>query len=226
MYWTDWGSSPKIEKASMDGSSREAIVSDSLGSPSGLTIDYSTQTLYWTDPNLHTLERCSHDGSDRMVISSIVTSPFGITVHQNTLYWGDLENTTIYSAPISDPSNTNVVIARLLYEPLEMHMVSEERQPLGKQFCTSRQNPEIFALIFLAKYLVTNPCSVNNGGCDYLCLLSSTSAQNYTCHCPNGAHFGEIAVLTFRISTLSYLYNTQSYRFLVNGRPRSGTLDC
>ena len=172
MYWTDWGSSPKIEKASMDGSSREAIVSDSLGSPSGLTMDYSTQTLYWTDPTLHVLGSCSYNGSNRMVISSTVTNPYGITVLQNTLYWGDLENATIYSAPISDPSTASVVIAGLLYEPLEMHMVSEERQPLGKQFCIPRQNPEIFALIFLAKYLVTNPCSVNNGGCDYLCLLN------------------------------------------------------
>ena len=133
MYWTDWGSIPKIEKASMDGSSREAIVTDSLGSPSGLTMDYSTQTLYWTDPTLHTLERCSYDGSDRMVISSTVTNPFGITVLQNTLYWGDLENATIYSALISDPSNTSVVIAGLPYKPLEMHVVSQERQPLGKQ---------------------------------------------------------------------------------------------
>ena len=117
----------------MDGSSREAIVSDSLGTPSGLTMDYSTQTLYWTDPTLHTLEKCSYNGSDRMVISRTVTNPFGITVLQNTLYWGDLENATIYSAPISAPSTTSVVIARLLYKPLEMHMVSEERQPLGKQ---------------------------------------------------------------------------------------------
>ena len=200
MYWTYWGSSPKIEKASMDGSSPKAIVTDSLGSPSGLTMDYSTQTLYWTDPTLHTLERCSYDGSDRMVISRTVTNPFGITVLQNTLYWGDLENATIYSAPISDPSTTSVVIAGLLYKPLEMHVVSEERQPLGKQLCILKQNLDLIATL-LTIYLVTNPCSDNNGGCDYLCLLSSTSAQNYTCHCPNGAYLGEIAILTFDIST-------------------------
>ena len=157
MYWTDWGSSPKIEKASMDGNSREAIVTDSLGSPSGLAMDYSTQTLYWTDPTLHMLEKCSYDGSDRMVISSMVTNPFGITVHQSTLYWGDLENTTIYSAPISNPNLTTVVIARLIYEPLEIHMVSEERQPLGKHVCVLRQklsNLEMSALIAISTLIV------------------------------------------------------------------------
>ena len=138
MYWTDCGSSPKIEKASMDGSSREAIVTTSLGSPSGLTMDYGTKTLYWTDPKLHTLERCRYDGSDRMITSSIVSSPFGITVYKNKLYWGDMEQNTIYSAPISGPNCTNVVMSRLTFVPMEMHMVSEERQPPGKQPCILR----------------------------------------------------------------------------------------
>ena len=28
---------------------------------------------------------------------------------------------------------------------------------------------------------VNNPCQLDNGGCSYLCLLSSTSSSGYSC---------------------------------------------
>lgn len=45
MFWTDWGESPKIEKASMDGNimSRKSIVSDNIFWPNGITADYNTK---------------------------------------------------------------------------------------------------------------------------------------------------------------------------------------
>ena len=33
---------------------------------------------------------------------------------------------------------------------------------------------------------VPNPCGDNNGGCHYLCLLSATNEQGYSCACPPG----------------------------------------
>lgn len=49
MYWTDWGEVPKIERAGMDGMDREAIVTDDIYWPNGLTIDYESKRLYWVD---------------------------------------------------------------------------------------------------------------------------------------------------------------------------------
>lgn len=40
IYWTDWGTSPKIEKASYDGSNRQTLVSTGLKWPNGLAYDY------------------------------------------------------------------------------------------------------------------------------------------------------------------------------------------
>ena len=40
IYWTDWGSSPKIEKAGYDGSNRQTIASTGLKWPNGLAFDY------------------------------------------------------------------------------------------------------------------------------------------------------------------------------------------
>jgi low density lipoprotein receptor-related protein 5/6 len=43
MYWTDWGSKPKIERAHLDGSRRVTIVNSSLGWPNGIAVDREEQ---------------------------------------------------------------------------------------------------------------------------------------------------------------------------------------
>ena len=50
MFWTDWyRSAPKIETANMDGSERRILVSDGLGLPNGLTLDFETHHVCWVD---------------------------------------------------------------------------------------------------------------------------------------------------------------------------------
>lgn len=53
MYWTDWSSNAKIERATLGGNFRTAIVSTNLVWPNGLTLDYEDQQLYWADANLY-----------------------------------------------------------------------------------------------------------------------------------------------------------------------------
>lgn len=67
MYWTDWGASPKIERAGMDASSRQVIISSNLTWPNGLAIDYGSQRLYWADAGMKTIEFAGLDGSRRKV---------------------------------------------------------------------------------------------------------------------------------------------------------------
>lgn len=52
MYWTDWGTSAKIERATLGGNFRTEIVNTSLVWPNGLTLDYDDQRLYWADASL------------------------------------------------------------------------------------------------------------------------------------------------------------------------------
>lgn len=66
LYWTDWGSRPRIEKAMLDGSERKAIIDTSLFWPNGLTIDYPAQKLYWADAKHHVIETSALDGSGRL----------------------------------------------------------------------------------------------------------------------------------------------------------------
>ena len=74
MLWTDWGSNPKIEKASMDGSNRIILVNSTIMLaqtktkivwPNGLCIDFDTDTVYWVDAKSDVLVKMDLDGGKR-----------------------------------------------------------------------------------------------------------------------------------------------------------------
>lgn len=55
--WADAGSQPKIEIAWMDGDRRKQLVTDRIGQPIALSIDYSmNHVLFWADSKLNTIE--------------------------------------------------------------------------------------------------------------------------------------------------------------------------
>lgn len=56
MYWTDWGKTAKIERASLDGAQRKTIISGGLIWPNGLVIDEEHSVLYWADAKLDKIE--------------------------------------------------------------------------------------------------------------------------------------------------------------------------
>ena len=49
IYWTDWGSSPKVEKANYDGSNRQTLVSTQLQLPNGLELDRNGKKTWTQD---------------------------------------------------------------------------------------------------------------------------------------------------------------------------------
>ncbi|XP_071157151.1 scavenger receptor cysteine-rich domain-containing protein DMBT1-like [Mytilus edulis] len=94
MYWTDWGSSPKIEKANYDGSNRQILVNSSLGWPNGLALDTSAGKIYWIDGKTYKLESANLDGTGRTtLLDESRKSPhphyFDLAKYQNTIYFTD-----------------------------------------------------------------------------------------------------------------------------------------
>lgn len=65
MYWTDWGEIPKIERAGMDGTSRQMIIDSDIYWPNGLTLDYDEKKLYWADAKYNFIHRSALDGTSR-----------------------------------------------------------------------------------------------------------------------------------------------------------------
>ena len=122
MYWTDWGSNPKIEQAAMDGSSRRSIVTGNLAWPNGLTIEQSTNRLYWADAKLDTIEVSDLNGGNRRVVLSSAADfhPFGLTVYQGMLYWTDWNDKSVSRFDLSN-GNRDLIITGL-QKPMDIHL--------------------------------------------------------------------------------------------------------
>ncbi|KAG5848887.1 low-density lipoprotein receptor-related protein 4-like isoform X1 [Anguilla anguilla] len=161
MYWTDWGASPKIERAGMDASNRMVIISFNLTWPNGLAIDYQTERLYWADAGMKTIEYGNFDGSERKVlIGTQLPHPFGLTLHEDQIYWTDWQSKSIQSADKLTGLG-RVTLAENLENLMDIHMFHRHRSS------------------------VETPCQENNGGCSHLCLLAPLP-NNFSCSCPTG----------------------------------------
>uniref|UniRef100_A0A8D0FVJ2 EGF-like domain-containing protein n=1 Tax=Strix occidentalis caurina TaxID=311401 RepID=A0A8D0FVJ2_STROC len=158
MYWTDWSSNAKIERATLGGNFRTPIVSTNLVWPNGLTLDYEEQQLYWADANLY-IERCTLTGTNREVIVSTALHPFAMTLFDQHIYWTDWNTRSIYRANKYDGSDQVVMIMNLPQRPMDIHVWAKSKQ----QQCT-------------------NPCNQFNGGCSHICA----PAGSYICKCAPG----------------------------------------
>jgi len=117
LFWTDWGSTAKIERANLDGSDRRVIVNTSLTWPNGITIDYDRELIYWvdaSDSSSDTIEYCDFNGNDRRVlINETLPHPFGITVYKEHVYWTDWETKKLERVDKVNGENRIVVQANL-----------------------------------------------------------------------------------------------------------------
>ena len=74
MYWTDWGTD-KIQRANLDGSNIEDLVTQGLSSPSGIALDVEGGKMYWTDWGTAKIQRANLDGSN---VEDLVTRTQGL----------------------------------------------------------------------------------------------------------------------------------------------------
>ena len=123
MYWSDWGSIPKIEKAEMTGKARSVIVSWNLHWPNGLTLDHDNNRLYWVDGYNNNLEYFDVvQGNRRTLISSLSNPlhPSGLTVLGDYLYLTDWVRGAIYRANKDDGGEVTSVVSGLGH-PVDIH---------------------------------------------------------------------------------------------------------
>uniref|UniRef100_A0A1B0DFC9 Uncharacterized protein n=1 Tax=Phlebotomus papatasi TaxID=29031 RepID=A0A1B0DFC9_PHLPP len=101
MYWTDWGSSPRIERAGMDGTHRMPIVTYEVKWPNGITLDLVRKRVYWVDAKLNEISSCNYDGSGRNVVlysPDSLRHPFSITTFEDFVYWTDWDKEAVFKA--------------------------------------------------------------------------------------------------------------------------------
>ena len=194
MYWTDTGSVPKIERASMDGTLRIVLHGSSLSTPYGLTLDIDTQTLYWMDYGRNILEKSSVDGTNRTILTSrMISYPYFLSYYDGHLYWGDWGYNRLLTTSISSPNNVAYFGSSVGSNVYGIHVISPEKQHDGQPHTISYNNLMLLQYnLILGAYacmclstLAPNPCAQNNGNCSRLCLLSSSAQEGYVCACPD-----------------------------------------
>lgn len=164
VFWTDWGMSPKIERAGLDGEGRTAIVTaPHVYWPNGITIDLPNNDLYWCDGKLNTISKARLDGTQIEVVlfsPSVLRLPYSITVFEDRLYWTDWSQLALYSAnKFNGEDIHNVSAGHLLESPKVVHVFHEYRQPSGENVCDGHT-------------------------CSHLCIRSPMGMAK--CMCPDG----------------------------------------
>src|SRR5206468_1312348 len=100
-------------------------------------------SIYWSDEGLDRIETCSFDGEGRQVIIADISSPIGLTIHGQHIYWTKYcDNGTIERADKKTGNNRKVIKANI-EKPIDVKIVSRSKQS------------------------GTNPCGIRHGGCSH-----------------------------------------------------------
>ncbi|XP_071510756.1 low-density lipoprotein receptor-related protein 6-like [Diadema antillarum] len=165
MFWIEIGPPSQIERASLDGTSRRIIVTadPDLQQPGGLVIDYKEKRLYCGDIPTGVIYSMDYDGENRRsILTKVGAFFFDMAIFKDYIMWTDLRHNGIY------------VGNKKTGEPVQAYLGGEEQFYGIKMYADTRQT------------VVHNPCRLNNGECQQLCLGSQANSRGYVCHCIMG----------------------------------------
>lgn len=90
MIWTDWGINPKIERASLSGSQRHAVVTKNLFWPNGIELDRGNKRIFWVDAGNDRVESVDYNGNNRELLYQLqYLHPFDVALIPPFLFFTD-----------------------------------------------------------------------------------------------------------------------------------------
>ena len=116
MYWTV---TFKIQRANLDGSQVEDLITTGVRSPQSIALDVGRGKMYWTDNGTGKIQRANLDGSNvEDLITTGLSQPRGIAldVGRGKMYWTDGGTDKIQRANL-DGSNVEDLITTELSRP-------------------------------------------------------------------------------------------------------------
>ena len=135
MFWTDWGFLPKVERSTLSGEQRLTIVSSNLKWPNGLTVDFGSRSIYWTDSFLDKIESSDYQGNGRRLVSKILgTHAFGLVLYGSDLFWS---NWAVNNNIRRVNKNSGQAIQSYSIkgkQPIGITIFDQTTQPQGKRF--------------------------------------------------------------------------------------------
>ncbi|XP_048108831.1 low-density lipoprotein receptor-related protein 8-like isoform X1 [Alosa alosa] len=137
LFWADAGTTPRIERASLDGRGRTTLVTSVLQSPVAIAVDLPRKLLYWADAGRHSLSRVNFDGRQRKTVlesNGYLDRPFGLAVFEGHVFWSDQASGTVNRASKHDGSSTLVLLGQTS-SPGGLAVVHPVLQPHGEAAC-------------------------------------------------------------------------------------------
>ncbi|CAH1796241.1 unnamed protein product [Owenia fusiformis] len=194
-FWTDWSViNPRISKAWLDGTNNRTIVSgkQNVYWPNGITIDFQSEKIWWTDAHLDRIMSSDYNGQNRVILVSgsyNVPHPYSISVYKDSVYWTDWNKAAIMT------SNKYVghveYFKRGLRGIMDMKIMHRATQQ-GSNICSTRNNGDCTHLC------VGQPQTFNPHGKNRTCLCpdalqkgKAADMHSEQCLCPAGQQFGE-----------------------------------
>jgi len=81
MFWTDWGASAKIERASLSGGQRVAIVTTYIFYPNGIDLDRGNKRIFWVDAGYERVQSINYNGNNRKILFQLHgIHPYGVVL--------------------------------------------------------------------------------------------------------------------------------------------------
>ena len=147
MYWSQWSEADlnlgKINRISMDGTHNAAILdSTSVTWPTAMTLDHSTNTLYFIDSSRTFIAKSNTNGTNLEVLQSAnesnITNFFAnaMDIFEEQIYFTERHSDGIHSVNVNAPEGSiNTILANLGNNPGGIRVVNINRQPLISSMC-------------------------------------------------------------------------------------------
>ena len=115
MYWTNAGSHDKIQRADIDGTNVEDLVTTGLSEPIDMALDLAGGKMYWMDQGTDKIQRANLDGSNIQDVISGLSYPVGLAldVAGGEMYWTDLDTDKIQRANLDGSDVEDLVVSGL-----------------------------------------------------------------------------------------------------------------
>ena len=132
MIWTDWGSAPKIEKATLSGNQRVSIVTANLKWPSGIELDRGNKRVFWVDAGMDRVESVDYEGNNRKLLKRIIGfHPFGVALIAPFLFFTDWATSSLLHTLDADTGDYVLSSYSGNGRPMGIVAYDSARQPPG-----------------------------------------------------------------------------------------------
>ncbi|XP_051232632.1 low-density lipoprotein receptor-related protein 8 [Dicentrarchus labrax] len=138
LFWTQCGVSSKIERASLAGRDRVALVTSSIRHPVALSLDMPRQLLYWVDQGMRTISRVNLEGRHRKTVvesNGYLDRPFGLAVFEGFVYWSEEVTRSICRANKHNGKLNFQVLLSNATSPGGVAIIQPVLQPNGPSVC-------------------------------------------------------------------------------------------